>query len=611
RPGVYREAFTLTASGEPGRPIRIEGERGARGALPVVTGNDPFPRGAWRPWPRSRGVWRASLFTGLLGTVSVNGTALVERDDPAELAPGEFCFNRGSEEFLERKADPRRPPREHDAQSAHEWRQASSGTDGFLDLAAACGEGARGAVVWASAWIWMEPFVLGAPVDPVAPRPLPGRVETEGEFRAARMNGAGLADQVNPYRVWVNGERLPAYVRSERARMEVDRPHPGRNYGFSDEWMNFPLHEGWNHLLFQFDTTVRPAKTRFKLKVPTLSYQRRDGSWYDEARPVGSSASPPDDLRRPPAGPRRPWIAEWLVLGPFPSRPDGGVYVRLSGNASPAGAGLDLAARANALATLAGDFIELRGLEFRDGAQFQQRAQVRVTGRGCVVEGCLARDSEVRGITVEFDGRHDQTEPPTMIRGNWIVNPGDVGIGCAGTSEFLTPENLDGAAPGRGRAVIERNVVVNANWAGFDPFWESGGMKLLMTTGCVVRHNTIVGGSGPGLWFDWEHFNDRVEGNLFRDGWAFGVGVEASPGPLLLANNLAVDLRPGAVWFRFGLLEWSSDRVYFMHNTIDGRWNTLPAWQELDGAEGIYVGEGPDDRQTRWGALTARAHAVL
>jgi len=611
RPGIYRESFTVTASGEPGRPVTIEGERGPDGRMPVVTGNDPFPAGAWKRWPGRRGVWRADLFTGLMGTVSAGGKTLVERDLPHELEPGEYCFNRGSRGFLDLMFGGNVRPRAGAESHRRAWRKVLSDADGFLDLSAAGDGGERGAVWWVSSWVWMPQRDPDQAWDPRFPQPLTGRIEIGGEFRAARMNGSGLGDQVNVYRAWVNGARLPAYVRSGKDRMALDLPHPGRNHGFSDEWQNFPLREGWNHLVFQLDTASRPAKTRFRFAVPRLWYQRKDGSWYEEARPVVSSAEAPAGEGRPGSGEARPFCGEWLVLGPFPSVADLGVYVRLAGDADPGGASLDLSARGSHLAVLAGDFVRLRGLEIRHGAQFQQRAQVRVTGRGCEVEGCLVRDSEVKGIELAFGRNHVQGDPPGVVRGNWVVNPGNVGIGCGGTSEFLTPANQDGEAPGRGPVLIEHNVIVNNNWAGFDPFWESGGLKLFHLTGSVIRYNTVAGGSGPGLWFDWEHYNNRVEGNLFVDGWAFGIGVEASPGPMLLANNVVVNLRPGQVWFRFGLLEWSSDRVWFLHNTIDGRWNRLPAWHGLDGADGIYAGEGGNDRGTRWGNLAGRTHAVL
>ena len=77
-----------------------------------------------------------------------------------------------------------------------------------------------------------------------------------------------------------------------------------------------------------------------------------------------------------------------LVLGPFPSQPDIGVYVRLPSDANPNQAHVDLAARGSELVSVEGDHVQLRGFEIRHGAQFQQRAQVALHGQGILLEGC-------------------------------------------------------------------------------------------------------------------------------------------------------------------------------------------------------------------------------
>ncbi|MBM4083094.1 MAG: right-handed parallel beta-helix repeat-containing protein, partial [Planctomycetes bacterium] len=230
-------------------------------------------------------------------------------------------------------------------------------------------------------------------------------------------------------------------------------------------------------------------------------------------------------------------------------------------------------------------------------------------GEGLLLEGCLIRDSEVRGIS--FTCQKDQTAAPIVIRNNWVVNPGNTGIGGSGSSDKLTVENQNGSAPGRSPVLIEHNTIIANNWAGFPSFWESGGMKVFKLTGCVIRYNTIVSGSGPGIWLDWEHYGNRLEGNLFRNAWALCVGIEASPGPNLIANNLSVNLRPGPAWFREAILSWSTDRNWAVNNTIDGRWNPLPAWQGLVGADGLYLGESGPNRGTRWCPLDNRRQAYL
>lgn len=596
--GVYREAVKIEKSGAAARPIRLEGVRGADGAMPAITGNHTFPPGAWKPVEGLPGVYRADLFTKLLGTMSVGGRTLIERSLPSELKEGEYCLNRASREFLNLRLDGAAKPREGETQFGKTWRLLRADAEGFLDLGAAYGPESANAVFRTSTHVWVEPKKKkDIEWHPDFPEPITGRLLVGGEFRAARMCGAGLNAQVNKYRVWVNGTRLPSVIYSTERDFQLDLPHPYRNYGFADSWDNFTLREGWNHLVFEFDTTTRPDKVRFKFGVP----KGVEGV-------VASAGEPPDRAKPTTAGPQ-PHVSEYLVLGPFPAEKDLGVYVRLPGNADPNDHPLDLSARSNEIVLVKGDFVEVMGFELRHGAQFQQRALVLLNGEGLVLEGCLVRDSEVGGIS--FRCHKDQTAAPIIIRNNWIVNPGNVGISGSGTSDKLTAENQDGPAPGRSRVFIEHNTMVNNNWAGHPSFWESGGMKLFHLTGCVIRYNTVIGGSGPGIWLDWSHYANRIEGNFFRNAWALCVGIEASPGPNLIANNLSVNLRPGPVWFREAILSWSSARNWAVNNTIDGRWNPLPAWQKLVGADGLYLGEGRANRGTRWCPLKDRRQAYL
>jgi len=372
--------------------------------------------------------------------------------------------------------------------------------------------------------------------------------------------------------------------------------------------MNLPLREGWNHLVLQFDTTTEPGSLRFKLNTPK------------GVEHIICSATRPQELGDPPAsGNTAAYVSECMLAGPYPGEPDLGVYIRLADDRDPGAALVDVAARGT-LVTLEGAFVQFRGFEVRHGGQFQQRAQVSLFGEGSVIEGCLIRDSEVsaisfRSILTDEAGRPlvilHQNAAPTVIRNNWVVNPGNVGISGSCDSEFLTAENQDNAAPGRSPFLIEHNVLVNPNWTGIKPFWASGGMKLFKLTGTVIRYNTIVGGTGPGIWLDWEHYGNRLEGNLGRNGWSMLIGVEASPGPNLLANNVCIDLRPGEVWFRWALLSWSSGRNWAVNNTIDGRWNATPAWQNKTGGDGLNLGCQGDDRGTRWGALPDRVNVHM
>jgi hypothetical protein len=582
-PAVYRETITLHTdeNRQPDQPIRLHGIPDEEGRLPVVSGNDEFAPQAWEPVQELAGVYRADLFTGLPGTVSADGRTLIERNHPGELREDEYCINRGSQEFLNLRFEGADPPGGGQEDFGRQWRRHAADDEGFVDLGAIFGADAQEAVIWMSSWLWVEP-----PDDLEDHRPPAYRARIDEGFRAARQTGTDLQQQVNPYRAWVNGDLVPAmtYITTP----DTPGPRAERNWGTTDRWLDFPLRPGWNHLLLQLDTTVRPANLRLRFQL-------------DQEKPaiISSAAGPAQPEARPPGAPQR-WCTEYLVLDPFAGeQSDNGVYVRLAGDADPGGAVMDLSRRGTLL-DIQADFVEVRGLEFRHGAQFQQRAQVLLNGAGILLEGCIIRDSEVRGITIE--PRRDQHAPPIIIRNNWIMNPGNTGIGGSSTSEHLTAENQDETAPGRTRVLIEHNTIINANWAGHEPLWESGGIKLFCLTGSVIRHNTIVGGYGPGIWLDWEHYGNRIEGNRLVNTWGFGVGIEASPGPNLVASNLCIGLRPGPVWFRGGILSWDSTRTWMLHNTVDGQSDPTRGWQGYVGAEGLRRGYRAE-RGTRWSPL--------
>ena len=589
-PAIYREGFAFERGGTAERPIRLEGIRGKSGQMPIISGNDLFPTNAWQPVAALPGVYRADLFTHFYGNVSADEQTLVERSWPAELKPGEFCLNRASHEYLAPLADGKAEPREGEALGAAKWRRVAVDEKGFLSL----GPEGGNSVWYASTWVWVAPSAVAPGVvwDPRFPQPITGNVGCDGAFRAFRMTGADETAQVNQYRMWVNGAALPA-------AFVPGQPRAYHDYGFSDSWTNFQLREGWNHLVFAFDTTTRPKDLAFRFGVP------------EGVKGVACSATKPADLGKAPEGKGADHISECMLAGPFPAMPDRGVYVRLPGDRDPNGVVMDLAARGE-LVSLKAPFVQVRGFEFRHGGQFQQRAQVLLKAEGTLLEGCLLRDSEVRGVTADYSEPMDQTSAPIVVRGNWVLNPGGVGIGGSGGGEKLTAENQNTTAPGRGRLLAEYNVVTNNNCRGYERWWESGGFKVFRMTGCVIRNNTIVGGDGPAIWLDWEHFNNRIEGNLALDGIGFCVGVEASPGPNLLANNLAVNLRPGGVWFREGFLSWSCRGTWAVHNTVDGRWNPTDAhWFNQTGADGIYLDEGGDDRGTLWGKLPRRDQGIV
>ncbi len=583
RPGVYREAINARgmAAGTAEAPIVLEGVRGANGALPIITGNNPAPAGAWSPVPGSPGLWQAQYWTGLPGTLVRDGRTLRERTVATELQPNEFSLNRGARELAFPRIAPEAAGRGEGAPRGLAWERREVNADGFLEL-----RGRRG-VYYLSTWVWLDPrdARAGAVWDPRFPQPITGNVYMAGGFRASRQSGSGFGSQLNPYRLWLNGALMPAYGLAGEPRASSDYGQDG------DKWERLPFREGWNHVVVLLDSANNPRRPdRLRIAIPR---------GFGEG---ATSATAPRERGHARGLARSRFVSEWSVLGPIePDQSANAIFLRLPDGEDPNTLALELPAR-SVLATFNEPHWHVRGFEFRHGAQYQQQAQVTLGAPGIRFEHNLLREPEVRGLSLVLT--FPQTEAPMTVRGNWVLSPGGLAMGATSDTPSLTPDNL-ASPPRRGRLLLDFNHLFDNNRAGYPRFWESGAIKFFRLTGAVVRHNTILEGDGPGIWYDWEHYNLRTEGNLIVRATGFSVGTEASPGPHLVANNVSVDLIPGGEWFRFALLGWSSARVWNVHNTIDN------ARDRDHGGWGIQYAEGRDSRGTRWGALTERNAAVV
>lgn len=589
-PGVYRESVVIERGGTAGAPIRIEGIRGATGTMPVITGNDPFPPGAWDPVPGAGSVYRADLLTGLPGPVSANGVTLTESDLAGGLAPGEYAISLGSESYAFPRFDGRLSPTPGSTYSSgastYPWRRVEVDGAGFLDLSGGVEE-APGGVMWGSTWVWVERPNDAADYQWFGESDFATLVD--GPFRAARRSGVPAADQPREYRMWLDGELLTGMAAADSV---IGEPHPDRGAGdFGDRWQNLVMRAGWHHLVFQWNTTAGAAAgaARFRMRLPDIV----GGAVTSAVRPRGAGL--------PGRGEARPYVGEFMVLGPFPAELDPTVYVRLLDGADPADLEMDVSARRGPVVAVRADFVEVRGLEIRNGAQAQGEGLVAVGRRqgrsddvfvsGVVIEGNLIHDGEFAGIDIQMEG--DQGVAPIVVRNNWIVSPGAVGIVARGGSNRLAADNLDDWAPGRTRAVIEHNRVVDANWTGYSPLdGPTGGMVITATTGLLVRYNTIIGGNGPGITLETDNYGTRVEGNRIVGPWGWGVGVNGNPGPNLIADNVITGLRPGPEWLKAHLLVGDSDQTWLVNNTTDGEWNSESGWF---GDVGTWGAGGPSN----------------
>jgi len=594
-PGVYRESVVVAADGTAEQPIRIEGIRGASGSMPIITGNDPFPANAWSEVDGLPAVYEAPAFTDLPGSLSVAGVRLVERSTPWSLGEGEYVVTNGSEPFSQPRFDGDVRAAEGSVfsfgESQYIWEVKGTDGGGFVDLGSEFGEDFGGGVYWGSAWVWVE-----------RPREAPDHqwygtndfdLHVSGPFRAGRISGTALSEQPYPYRVWLDGDLLTGNIFDEGDNGEADLAHPELGRGdFGESWRGVVMREGWHHLVFQWDTTTS-ADTAYVAPMFRFGVPEVVGT-------ATSRASTPSNRRRAPDGEPQAYVSEYMVLGPVPADHDPTVYLRLSDDADPNNVAIDMAARSGPIVSILGDFVELHGFEIRDGAQTEGEALVTVGRRGddsadhtfvqgVVVAGNLVTGSEYGGIAVPVEG--DQGVAPITITNNWVVDAGAVGISAQGSSVRLTADTLNDWAPGRTAVTVANNTIINAGWAGYERTHDVSAILFKRMTGSSILHNTIIGG-GPGISLRAENYGVRVDGNRIIDPWGWGIGIEANPGPNLIANNVISGLRAGPEWMKAHLLTWDSDQTWLINNTTDGEWGIETGWY---GDVGSWGAGGPEN----------------
>lgn len=185
----------------------------------------------------------------------------------------------------------------------------------------------------------------------------------------------------------------------------------------------------------------------------------------------------------------------------------------------------------------------------------------------------------------------DQGVAPIIVRNNWVVESGAIGISAQGSSSRLTTATLNDWAPGRTRVIVANNTVINSGWAGYSRQDDVGGIVFERMAGSSIQYNTITGG-GPGITLKGDNYGIRVDGNRVIDPWGWGIGVEANPGPNLVTNNVVTGLRNGPEWLKAHLLTWDSDQTWIINNTTDGEWSIDTGWY---GDIGSWGASGPEN----------------
>ncbi|MGE3936651.1 MAG: right-handed parallel beta-helix repeat-containing protein [Rhodospirillaceae bacterium] len=188
----------------------------------------------------------------------------------------------------------------------------------------------------------------------------------------------------------------------------------------------------------------------------------------------------------------------------------------------PAGRTVELAAAPAAFAGPARG-VAIRGLVVERFANPAQRGAIQgMESESWTVEGNVVRFNHGLGIRVG---------PRMRVTGNRVHDNGQLGIGGNGND-----------------VVVEGNAIVGNNRLGFDPEWEAGGAKFVLTHRLVLRGNCVAGNGGSGLWTDINADDTLVEGNVVVGNANAGIQHEIGGRTVIRGNLAAFNGRAKDVW---------------------------------------------------------------
>lgn len=204
-----------------------------------------------------------------------------------------------------------------------------------------------------------------------------------------------------------------------------------------------------------------------------------------------------------------------------------------------------------------GDNVTIRGLVIEKYASRAQRGAIQGDGGN---SGWLLEDNEIR----YNHGTGVRTNTDMVLRNNWVHHNGQIGIAGLGN-----------------RILVEGNEISFNGIAGFDPFWEAGGTKWVLTNDLIVRNNHVHHNRGRGLWTDIDNRNSLIEGNLVEDNDQSGIAHEISYSATIRNNTVRNNGLAFDVWL------WGAQILVqnSANTTITGNTVTVAA----SGGDGIGV----------------------
>jgi hypothetical protein len=250
-----------------------------------------------------------------------------------------------------------------------------------------------------------------------------------------------------------------------------------------------------------------------------------------------------------------------------------GLHVRFPGDTEPGGHEIELAIQEQVFAprTMGLAYIRVAGIAFEHGANgfpVPQRGLVSMSrGHHWVFEDCAVRHAN--GVALDIGAQDWDMETP-VVTGYAVVRRchiDDAGVcGIAGMAVRST--------------LIEDNLIEHVGGRDVELAWETGGIKLHASKGCLIRSNVIRHTiHAEAIWLDYENANTRITGNVMGDNLETlrgGVYLEASHEPNMIDNNIIWKATEGAGGGSYnmpghggwGITVDGSDETVVAHNLI-------------------------------------------
>ena len=164
------------------------------------------------------------------------------------------------------------------------------------------------------------------------------------------------------------------------------------------------------------------------------------------------------------------------------------------------------AATRSAIWTMAGSYLQTRGITFRYAANTAQHGAVSIKGGHCLLEDCTVERSNGAGLSI--------TGEDAIVRRCRMQDNGQLGFGAGHADRLL----------------MTACEVRNNNTKDFSRGWEAGGDKVCMSRDVVLEKSIFADNRGSGIWFDIGNEKPTVRNCLIANNEDGGIFYEISYG---------------------------------------------------------------------------------